>query len=479
VHLEKADRELLKSKGISEKLFAAQIAFFSRADTAPILLKPATVGDGIVVLSPNDQQKFIELFDQQSPELDSLKFVPASGAASRMFEHLHYFSLEDKRCREFCDQLQIFAFFDALRTLFGEKLNAAIQEENWTKIIDMILGADGLDYAQSPKGMVLFHRHGGCARTAFEEHIFEGMSFCTQGKVRIHFTVGLAHQERIEGFLKNKLTVMSGGERVDLSYSIQEANTDTVAVDMNNQPFRDADGQLVFRPGGHGALINNLHKLEADLLFISNIDNVLPAPKQATVIRWRKIMAGVLLTLEQQIIIALEENDSAKRRAALRHLESKTGLALVGLSRTELESKLNRPIRVCGMVRNQGEPGGGPFWVSSAQGPSLQIIEKAQISLSAEQQGIAEEATHFNPVDMVCKTSSVRGEKFNLHEFVDEDAKFVSIKSIDGVAIKALELPGLWNGAMARWLTVFVEVPVETFNPVKTVNDLLRPMHQV
>jgi hypothetical protein len=358
-----------------------------------------------------------------------------------------------------------------------------------------MLSQDHFDFANKPKAVLEFHRYETEITTPVEEHLNECAFYASSNAVsHLHFSVSESHEnlfQKIINEVKQKVENKSN-TKLNVSYSYQDKSTDTISVTPNNETFRNENGQLVFRPGGHGALINNLNNLDADLLFIKNIDNVIQNHIQEITL-YKKGLAGVLLDIQQQIfkILKAVENDEIAEKnipEIIDFMEQKLNIDVLedfdkytlGNKLEFIKNKLNRPIRVCGMVKNEGEPGGGPFWVRSYKGNvSLQIVESTQVETNnAEQADILAKATHFNPVDLVCATKNYRGEKFDLTQFIDQSTGFIVSKNRNGRDLKGYELPGLWNGAMAKWITVFVEVPLITFNPVKTVNDLLKPAHQ-
>jgi len=469
----------------------------------------ASVGNGIIRLTDEDLAKRISLFESKVAEnTKALKFIPASGAASRMFkalfEGLESFEKGDQEkevvaknsaVNEFIEKFERFAFADELKNTIQNN-NAELNAKNK---IDFLLNKKGLNYGSLPKGLLKFHSYKNGARTPFEEHLVEGAKYAKDnaGKAKLHFTVSPEHQPEFEKLLtkikesfENELAVS-----FDISFSQQKPSTDTIAVDLNNEPFRENDGSLLFRPGGHGALIENLNDLDADIIFIKNIDNIVPDRLKKPTIDYKKALAGVLLKNQEKLFLYQKELNE-KHPAALNHaflaaasnflentLNTKPAKNQYYTEKEELchylKEKYNRPLRVCGMVKNEGEPGGGPFWAQNSDCTiSLHVVESSQIDTeSVQQQNIAKNATHFNPVDLVCAVKDYKGEKYNLTEFTDPATGFISKKSKDGKELKAQELPGLWNGAMSDWNTLFVEVPIETFNPVKTVNDLLRNQH--
>ncbi len=452
------DLELLAAKGISEKQIEEQLACFVKGFPFLEITASASVERGIMVIPQEKLATYMDAWDAYLAKNKKIvKFVPASGAASRMFKNLYEFLSADYNEpqnafeKKFFDNIRKFAFYDALNRV--------------------------------------------CV-AAMEEHLAEGAMYAKNnaGEVNIHFTVSPEHKALFEQLVAAKTEDYEEkfSVKYDISFSVQKPSTDTIAADMENNPFRDKNGNLLFRPGGHGALIENLNDVDADVVFVKNIDNVVPDSFKCSTVIFKKVIAGVLVSLQERIFKYLELIDSGKyshdqvedmihflqEDLCVKNPETKL------LEDAELilyiKSKLNRPLRVCGMVKNVGEPGGGPFLAVNPDGTiSLQILESSQIDLNdPEKKAMFEKSTHFNPVDLVCALKNYKGEKFNLPDYVDKNTGFISYKSKDGRELKALELPGLWNGAMSDWNTVFVEVPIETFNPVKTVNDLLRQEHQ-
>jgi hypothetical protein len=435
-----------------------------------------------------------------------LKFVPASGAASRMFKNLFEFlgaSYEVPTTdfeKKFFAEIDKFAFYSVLDAACvkneGVGIAALIAAGKYKAVVENLLKDKGLNYGNLPKGLLLFHSYAESPRTALEEHLVEGALYATngEGKVTLHFTVSPEHIEPFKALVEERKAIYEKryGVKYEITFSVQKASTDTIAAAMDNTPFRDAKGNLLFRPGGHGALIENLNELDADVIFIKNIDNVVPDRLKATTVKYKQIIGGVLISLQQKVFSYLQmlENGHYTHEQLLEMLYFLQTKLFVKNPDTKLledselalyiKGKLNRPIRVCGMVKNVGEPGGGPFITQNADGTySAQILESSQINMNDEaSKAIFQSATHFNPVDLVCAVRDKNGKPFDLLKYVDPKTGFISFKSKDGKELKALELPGLWNGAMSDWNTVFVEVPIETFNPVKTVNDLLRPQHQ-
>jgi len=428
-----------------------------------------------------------------------VKFVPASGAASRMFKNMFAFVDADYDVpttdfeKKYFDEIERFAFYDALNEVClkneGKNIKELIAAGNYKAVASNMLKSEGLNYGQLPKGMLLFHKYPEGSRTPMEEHLVEGALYATSnGEAHVHFTVSHDHlaffkakvAEKADGFAQKF------GIKYDITFSEQKPSTDTVAANPDNTPFRETDGSLLFRPGGHGALIENLNEIEADVIFIKNIDNVVPDRLKPETVEWKQVIAGVLVNLQKQAfeyLRVLDNNPSDAQIAQIAKFVEKNLCTTPKGQKVDadyLRKKLNRPMRVCGVVKNVGEPGGGPFLTYNQDGTvSLQILESSQIDTNnAEYMKMFTQGTHFNPVDLVCAVKDYKGQPFNLPDFVDKTTGFISSKSKGGKELKALELPGLWNGAMSDWSTIFVEVPLGTFNPVKTVNDLLRDQHQ-
>lgn len=468
-----------------------QITRFNKGFPFINLERAATVGDGILKLNDSQLSELANFYKDTSTGLDIVKFVPASGAASRMFKDLYAYLESDAvepndAARTFLDNLDNFAFADVLKASIG-------LAKSGKDIVKALLSIEGLNYGKLPKGLLQFHKYGNRTRTPMEEHFVEGASYARGNgdKVQLHFTVSPEHAsifkqlaDKIQPLLEQKF-----GVKYEISYSQQEPGTDTIGVDLNNGAFKEQDGTLVFRPAGHGALLDNLNKIEADIVFLKNIDNVVPDRLKGDGTISKKALAGILLQYQAKIFKALDgliEDDKIEEAESLLTGELNIELPPTYISwdpfvkKDFLEEKLNRPLRVCGMVVNTGEPGGGPFHCTDQDGAvSLQIVETAQINpVDIEQRKIVTQATHFNPVDVVCGLKNITGGKFDLAQYIDHNTGLISIKSKSGRELKAQELPGLWNGSMANWNTVFVEVPAITFNPVKTVLDLLRPEHQ-
>jgi hypothetical protein len=499
------DLKQIAKKGITIEDIERQIKYFQDGFPPSDISMPATPGKGILRLSEGEEQHYRDIFLDNGPDFQITRFIPASGAASRMFKSLfaaqeklegksteqqHKWISKKKEIKRFFKKLEKYPFYEDLQLR---------RDTSPAEVLQQILGEKGLDYAGRPKGLLKFHKYSKeDRRTSFEEHVREAIKYCftRPGKVNIHLTVSPAH---LNYFQDEAARILARVETetnllLDISFSFQKPETDTIAVDLENNPFRNPDGSLLFRPGGHGALIRNLDAIDTDILFISNIDNVTPDRNKNIRVQYKQVLGGVLLEVRSKVFYYLQqltsnENlDKSRMESMVTFLHEKLGMAIPeqieswGAKELKqwLTSSINRPIRVCGMVQNEGEPGGGPFYVRAENGEiSLQIVETSQIDLkNPEKASLLMESTHFNPVDLVCSTRDYLGNKFNLTRYVDPNTGFISEKSLEGKALKALELPGLWNGAMARWLTLFVEVPVETFSPVKTVFDLLRKEHR-
>jgi hypothetical protein len=491
-----------------------QIEKFKNGFPPTMLQAPSVDGQGLMILPPTEVDKLADYYQTNLAGKNIVKFVPASGAATRMFKTLYGFiskytgsnSDYEKMIADqssgsvftFFKELQRFAFYEDLKQAFkrnhGQSLEEAQLKRDYVKILKTLLDADGLDYGSLPKGLLKFHVMEGASRTPVEEHMVEGAEYAkdASGNVKLHFTVSPEHQSKFEAHvssIKGKYEAKYG-VKISVSYSIQKPSTDTIAVNLDNSPFREDDGALLFRPAGHGALLENLNDIDADIVFIKNIDNVVPDHLKPETTKYKQVLGGLLISYQKKVGDALANLNQGKcldEAIALLedHLGYKFGSSLDGKSTEEkfeiVKLKLNRPLRVCGMVKSEGDPGGGPFWVNAADGStSLQIVESAQIDFTNEgQNAVFQNATHFNPADLACFLKDVDGKKFDLLSFRDPDTGFITQKSKDGKDLKAQELPGLWNGAMAGWSSVFVEVPIVTFNPVKSVNDLLKAEHQV
>lgn len=468
----------MEEHGLTPAALETQLKNFREGFPFLPVTRAASCGDGIRVLDAAGIEQAAARYDRAKESLRVVKFVPASGAATRMFKDLFEFVREGRRTAvvgELLANRRRFAFWPELRTIIGDDADERRTVEN--------IVAEGLRYGETPKGLVSFHRYGDEVRKAVEEHLVEGAQYAAAGgEVKIHFTVSPEHLTRFEALLAEKIPGYESrfGVKYRISFSVQDPSTDTLAVNPDCTPFRRADGRLLFRPAGHGALIGNLGKIDADIVFVKNIDNVTTDARRGDTVLYKKALAGVLLALQERIfeyLMALEV-PGAELEPIAAFIENELCVKLPKDYGTALlRQVLDRPIRVCGMVRNEGEPGGGPFWVTGADGlETLQIAESNQIA--PEKRELMRLATHFNPVDLVCSFRTSKGGRFDLQEFVDPATGFISRKSDGGRELLAQELPGLWNGAMARWNTVFVEVPITTFSPVKVVTDLLRPEHQ-
>lgn len=500
------DKAQIAAKGISEAKLDKQLDNFKTGFPFLKLKGAAAIGQGIIAPDNKQRDELVKAWNDYKAEGHRIvKFVPASGAASRMFKNMFAFANADYDTpktdfeKKYFDHIGNFAFYEALdevcRKNEGKSVKELIAAGNYKAVAKNMLEENGLNYGQLPKGMLLFHKYPEGVRTPMEEHLVEGALYAaSNGEAHIHFTVSHEHLQMFEKKVEDKLPYYEKkfGVKYDVTFSEQKPSTDTVAANPDNTPFRNENGSLLFRPGGHGALIENLNEIEADIVFIKNIDNVVPDRLKADTVTYKQVIGGVLVTLQQKAfkylnildkglynhstleeIIRFLQQDLYCRKDDIKELED-AELVIY------LREKLNRPIRVCGVVKNVGEPGGGPFLAYNSDGTiSLQILESSQIDQNNEDyMKMFAQGTHFNPVDLVCAIRNYKGEKFDLPKYVDPSTGFICSKSKNGKELKALELPGLWNGAMSDWNTIFVEVPLSTFNPVKTVNDLLREQHQ-
>lgn len=510
------DLKQMDAKGISILMIDKQLECFRKGFPKMLLTAPATGGKGIRVFSADETAAFVNDYTNALKGKIIMKFVPASGAATRMFKTLYAFREKFRKTDKdkenfradrsegsvytFFEKIRDFAFYNDLNTVMeinGMGLQKCIEDFDMNTVISFVLDEDGLNYGSLPKALIKFHDYEAGARTAAEEHLVEGAGYARDEKneVRIHFTISPEHTEAFHHHLDQVRAKYEDafGVKYIISHSVQNPSTDTIAVGENNEIFRERDGDLFFRPGGHGALIGNLNMLDADVVVIKNIDNIVTDRLKETTFIYKKVIVSYLLDLQKEIfnyLAILDEgrmNEDVLINIAVFCRQTLNIPIPSGFSKLEmmemtdlLYNKLNRPIRVCGMVKNEGDTGGGPFWVKGSDGEiTLQIVETSQIDLTdPAQDAIFRAATHFNPVDIACSLKDFKGNYFNLKDFVDENAGFISIKSKDGKVLKALELPGLWNGSMSDWISVFVEVPLITFNPVKEVNDLLKPEHQ-
>ena len=513
--LSQQDLAQIAQRGISEEQIQTQLNQFKTGFPFLRLEAAAAVGRGIVAPSADERKGYVAQWEQYKQAGHRVvKFVPASGAASRMFKNMFAFVDADYDSpttdfeKTYFRNIEKFAFYNALdaacRKREGKSIKELIAAGQYKTVAANMLKAEGLNYGQLPKGMLLFHKYPEGARTPMEEHLVEGALYAAstptpqsqataplgQGsrEAHVHFTVSHEHMdffrqkvaEKADGFAQKY------GVKYDITFSEQKPSTDTIAANPDNTPFREADGSLLFRPGGHGALIENLNEIEADVIFIKNIDNVVPDRLKPETVEWKQVIAGLLVALQKKAFSYLELLDKGATEAELKEIadfvENELCCQPKGntVDADYLRRKLNRPMRVCGVVKNVGEPGGGPFLTYNPDGTvSLQILESSQIDTNNEEyMKMFTQGTHFNPVDLVCAVKDYKGRPFNLPDFVDRNTGFISSKSKGGKELKALELPGLWNGAMSDWNTIFVEVPLGTFNPVKTVNDLLREQHQ-
>ncbi len=501
------DLKIMDKKGITPEMVESQLSVFKEGFPYLKVLSPASVGNGILRLTSGEELDCIYSWENYMHAGGKVeKFVPASGAASRMFKNIFEFIQSNRQIpetkfeKEFFDKIHNFAFYKELNSkcnkVMGMDIPFLISDGHFQDIARLLLYPEGLNYGNLPKGVLKFHINDGKVCSALEEHLEEGAQYaCNDTKtVSVHFTVSPEHRSEFEKIISKEIIRLQ--DKYSITYNVtmseQKPSTDTIAVTMDNTPFRENDGNLLFRPAGHGALIENLNDIETETVFIKNIDNIVPANKREDTIRYKKIIGGYLISLQKRIakyirllksghytiedvrdIIHFLHDKLNIRNSETKHLEDSELVVY-------LINKLNRPIRVCGVVQNDGEPGGGPFIAYNSDGTtSPQILESSQFDTNdSTSQEILNNASHFNPVDLVCYIKDFEGNKFNLPDFVDKNTGFISEKSKNGKSLKALELPGLWNGAMSDWNTVFIEVPILTFNPVKTVNDLLRDMHQ-
>ncbi|MGV6829085.1 MAG: DUF4301 family protein [Flavobacteriales bacterium] len=503
----KQDIAQIEKQGLTINEVFKQLKTFSEGIPFANIVTAGTIDNGIEQILKKDEKKYIQLYEKKTTQLDIIKFVPASGAATRMFQFLHEF-LENydpteelyleyiKRTNNtqiplFINSLEQFAFINPLRKKIRKRYpnyKHNKKGERLRMLIKALLDKKGLHYSQLPKGLILFHPYTKYSRTAFEEQLFETTFYAThKNSTHTHFTFTENHVSLFKSEFKKINKRLAHKTKVEflISYSFQDKSTNTIAVDLHNNPIRDHHNNLVFRPSGHGALIKNLNEIDADIVFIKNIDNVIIQQHVEKIAYHKKILAGKMLWLQKQLFSYLKLIDEDKltdkklkelqtflfKELNIRHITNDLFL---------IKTLLNRPLRVCGVVKNTGAPGGGPFWVKGTFGAnSLQIVEMAQIDPNdTHKQALVKKATHFNPVDIVCGIKNYKGEKFDLLQFTDPKSGIITQKSFEGKPIKALEYPGLWNGAMANWNSAFVEVPLITFNPVKTVNDLLKKEHQ-
>lgn len=502
------DIKQIEAQGIRLSEIEEQISNFVNGFEFMHLQRPATIKDGIKTFSSQEIEEFVNFYKKEKEYRQVMKFVPASGAATRMMKDLYSFVNEYKdeqstplknfpSAQSVIKNIKEFAFYDLLKNKMHDNnidIEQAIEKQNYKTIIEFILFEKGLNYGKYPKALILFHKKMDKTLTPFEEHLLESVKYCTTNKrAKIEFSILEEHREGFEQLKKQLLPIYEQqyGVKFDIRFSYQEHSTDTIAVDLNNTPIHTQEGKLLFRPSGHGALIENINRLKADIIFIKNIDNVCSKYREDTY-KYKEFLGGVLLKTQKKIFslqdkLAKKEISKQELLSIYSTLKNKLGLLEVKnitefktLNQYKLYLKrfLDRPLRVCGMVKNEGEVGGGPFFVEKNKNVSLQIVEKAQVNLEdKEQKDIFVKATHFNPVDLVVSFRKADGKKYNLQKYIDRQAGFISEKSFEGQTIKAQERPGLWNGAMSNWLSIFVEVPLTTFNPVKTITDLLKETH--
>ena len=508
------DIKQIENKGITLKQAIAQVNRIKNGMSYSNLVSAATIGKGIVSYNEKEVQGYIRLYESKQNDISIVKFVPASGAASRMFKFLFQFlnnydsneSIEayvertgDKLISTFVSGIEHFPFYENViekAKVLNPNFDGLNKDRAIIEFVRTMLSEDGLNYSFLPKGLLPFHKYTDGPVTAFQEHLLESTLYASSNqKANLHFTVSEKHHSYFSSELDNIREDLEEKTKItfNVSFSYQKEETETLALTIDNEIYRNEDGSILFRPAGHGALLQNLNDLDNDIVFIKNIDNMVVFDRNKKVSDYKKLVAGVLLEVQEHAFSFLHQLDGKSvsetdmlKMAAF--LSQKMNVSIndefddltLEKKKDYLKGKLNRPIRACGIVKNQGEPGGGPFWVKDYNGEvSLQIVEFAQIDIDNKRQAdIVNNATHFNPTDLVCGIKNYKGEKFDLMDYVDPEAAFITMKTQNGTDIQALELPGLWNGSMAYWNSIFVEIPVETFNPVKTVNDLLKPVHQ-
>ena len=505
--LSKTDIEQLKKHGLTPENIQQQLKIFSEGIPFVKIVKAGSIGNGIESISEVDQNRLTEYYDLNKQKKDIVKFVPASGAASRMFQFLFMFLneyspnkstldtfLNDKEnilLENFIKSFKDFAFFSSVQKKTKElypDFEKASEGAGTYLLIKTMLDDKGLNFRNLPKGLIPFHKYETHTTTAFEEHLYESVYYASaNNNVKLHFTIAKKHLPFFEkelDVIKNRV-LKKTKTKFHVSYSYQKKETDTIAVNSDNTVFKNAKNECVFRPSGHGALIENLNDLDADIVFIKNIDNVVAENYVDEVAHHKKVLGGKLLWIQKKVfsyLVMLDKKDTSpeKIHEIKTFLRDELNIRESIMTAAAIKNILNRPIRVCGVVKNTGAPGGGPFWVQNNNSLStLQIVEISQIdSNNSDHQTIVNSATHFNPVDLVCGLKNYKGKKFDLLKFVDPKSGIITTKSQDGKLLKALEFPGLWNGSMAYWNSAFVEVPLNTFNPVKTVNDLLHEAHR-
>lgn len=486
--------------GLSPELVEEQLSNYKNGFPYIHLKSISCIGDGILSFSEKDIDNYVKIFDQESRNREILKFVPSSGAATRMFKDIYKYLISsngtNSSVKITIDNLEKFAFYNDLKQVlesYGFDLISCIENKDYKKIFSYLVLEKGLNYGNYPKALIPFHRYGKETRRPIEEHLVEGGNYSKQGdgNINIHFTVSPEHLRDFERIIYNISDYYNNlfNAKYNISLSEQKSNIDIITVWENNELAKDGDGNLIFRPAGHGALIENLNEIKGDIVFIKNIDNISIDSIRNETYKYKKLLGGILLSYQKRIFSALKSLDKPSLNAQeINDIIVLCNELEIRLNKEEsnskniinlLHSKLNRPIRVCGMVVNQSEPGGGPFWVENNNNISLQIIEKPQVDLSnPNQKEIFQSSTHFNPVDIVCGLKNYKNESFDLLNYVDKKQGFITRKTLEGREIKTQELPGLWNGSMADWISLFVEVPIQTFTPVKEINDLLRYEHQ-
>lgn len=507
MNLTKEDISYLKDYGLSLEKIYKQLELFILGVPYINVVTAASLGNGIEKIALENQQKLIDYYDSKKGDLEIVKFIPASGAATRMFkflyEFLDNFNPEEITLNEyikrgshemlstFINSVNDFAFLSLVQKNIRENYPDFKHEKKDVRIqifVQTLLKENGLNFGNLPKGLIPFHKYNKYYTTAFEEHLFESAHYASSNNnTYLHFTFSKKHVDSFKKEFEAVKKRVSKKTKTEfhISYSFQKKETDTIAVNSDNSLFRNKKGNPILRPSGHGALIENLNDVDADVVFIKNIDNVASENYIDVITYNKKVLAGKLIWIQEKIFtyikLLLNEDVSIDKINEIKSfLWNELNIKESPNRSKELVSILNRPLRVCGVVKNTGAPGGGPFWIRDAEGKtSLQIVEMAQINPSdTSQQAMVAEATYFNPVDIVCAVRDYNGKKFDLSNYVDVKSGIISEKSQDGKLLKALELPGLWNGAMAGWNSAFVEVPLLTFNPVKTVNDLLKKEHR-
>ncbi|NLL28741.1 MAG: DUF4301 family protein [Bacteroidales bacterium] len=498
------DKVQIEKHGLTVDDVENQLESYKKGFPFAKLVDVATIGKGIVAFNKNEQKYLVDSFDECSSYYKIAKFVPASGAATRMFKNL-FVALDSieknkdisKDALLFFSNIKQLAIYDELKEYFdkkGENIDKILENKDYTKILKALLNKSGLNIAALPKALIPFHRYENFTRTPLEEHIFEGLSHAVgfKNKLNIHFTIGYGQLKNFKKIIAKTLADLKTDVKINISYSYQQKNTDTIAVNIDNEPAYDKAGKLIFRPGGHGALLQNLNDIKDEMVFLKNIDNIVPDKHREDTIWYKKVIGGYLMKIVNDIhafLTMLDDGnvDDGDLEEMIVYAKEKLNIYIPDwLSDFDKMEKIdflydifNRPIRVCGMVKNEGEPGGGPFFTQDEFGNiSLQIVETSQIDMNDKvQYDIFKKSKYFNPVDLVCWKNNFKDEPFNLADFSDPNAGFISLKSFEGKEIKAMEHPGLWNGAMAHWITIFVETPLSTFNPVKEITDLLRDKH--